>query len=159
MNSHPINTLVSTRDMMVNKNTVDHLVMSMCRVFSCVVLRGCLLWPVHSLGRTLLAFALLHSVFQGQICLLPQAFLDFLLLHSSPLKWKGHLFWVLVLEGLVGLHRTVQLQVLQHYWSGITVILNGLPWKWTEIILLFWDCIQVLHFRLFCWPWWLLHFF
>ena len=26
-------------------------------------------------------------------------------------------FWgVLVLEGLVGLHRTVQLQLLQHYW-------------------------------------------
>ena len=24
-----------------------------------------------------------------------------------------------VLEGLVGLHRTVQLQLLQHYWSGI----------------------------------------
>ena len=23
----------------------------------------------------------------------------------------------------------------------------------------FWDCIQVLHFRLFCWLWWLLHFF
>ena len=23
----------------------------------------------------------------------------------------------------------------------------------------FGDCIQVLHFRLFCWPWWLLHFF
>ena len=23
----------------------------------------------------------------------------------------------------------------------------------------FWDCIQVLHFGLFCWPWWLLHFF
>ena len=33
----------------------------------------------------LLAFALLHSVFQGQICLLLQVFLDFLLLHSSPL--------------------------------------------------------------------------
>ena len=30
-------------------------------------------------------FALLHSVFQGQICLLLQVFLDFLLLHSSPL--------------------------------------------------------------------------
>ena len=26
--------------------------------------------------------------------------------------------WVLVLEGLVGLHTTVQLQLLQHYWSG-----------------------------------------
>ena len=57
--------------------------MSMCRVFSCVVGRGCLLWPVHSFGKTLLAFALLHSVLQGQICLLLQVFLDFLLLHSS----------------------------------------------------------------------------
>ena len=57
--------------------------MSMRRVFSCVVGRGCLLWPVRSLGRTLLAFALLHSVFQGQICLLFQVFLDFLLLHSA----------------------------------------------------------------------------
>ena len=26
---------------------------------------------------------------------------------------------MLVLKGLVGLHRTVQLQLLQHYWSGI----------------------------------------
>ena len=48
--------------------------MSMCRVFSCVVVRGCLLWPACSLGRTLLAFPLLHSVLQGQICLLLQVF-------------------------------------------------------------------------------------
>ena len=47
--------------------------------------RGCLLWPVRSLGKTLLAFALLHSVLEGQSCLLLQVFLDFLLLHSSPL--------------------------------------------------------------------------
>ena len=52
---------------------------------SLVVGRGCLLWPVCSLGKTLLAFALLHSVLQGQICLLLQVSLDFLLLHSSPL--------------------------------------------------------------------------
>ena len=51
--------------------------MSMCRVFSCVVGRGCLLWPVHFLGKSLLVFALLHSAFQGQICLLLQVFLDF----------------------------------------------------------------------------------
>ena len=48
---------------------------------------------------------------------------------------------MLVLEGLVGLHRTVQLQLLEHYCSGhrlgITVILNGLPWKQTQIILSF----------------------
>ena len=64
---------------------VDHLVMSMCRVFSCVVGGRCLLRPVHFLGKTLLVFILLHSVFQGQVCLLLQVFLDFLLLHSSPL--------------------------------------------------------------------------
>ena len=43
-------------------SSIDHLVMSMCRVFSCVVGRGCLLRPVRSLGKTLLAFALLLSV-------------------------------------------------------------------------------------------------
>ena len=43
--------------------------MSICRVFSCGVGIRCLLWSVHSLGKTLLAFALLHSVLQGQICL------------------------------------------------------------------------------------------
>ena len=116
--------------------------MSMCRVVSCVAGIGCLLWPVCSLGKTLLAFALLHFVLQGQIYLLLQVFLDFLLLHSSPLWWKGQLFWMLILEGLVGLRRTIQLQLLQHYWLGhrlglITVIFNGLPWKWTEVILSF----------------------
>ena len=90
-----------------------YLVMFMCRAFSCVVGRGCLLWPVHSLAKLLLAFALLHFVPQGQTCLLLQVSLDFLLLHSSPLWWKGHLFLMLVLKGLVGLHRTIQLQLLQ----------------------------------------------
>ena len=123
--------------------------MSMLRVFSCVVGRGCLLWPVHFLGKTLLIFALLHSVFQGQICLLLQVFLDFLLLHSSPLQWKGHLFWVLVLESLIGLHRSIQFQVLQHYWSGNRF---GLLWYWMVCIgkkpksfCHFWGCTQVLH--------------
>ena len=101
--------------------------MSMWRVFSCVIGRGCLLWPVHFLGKTLLAFALLHSIFQCQICLLLQVFLDFLLLHSSPLWWKGNIWGVLVLKVLVGLHRTVQLQLLQHYWLGHRL---GLLWYW-----------------------------
>ena len=72
---------------------IDHLVISMCIVFSYVVGRGWFLWPVRSLGKTLLAFALLHFVLQGQTCLLLQVSLDFLLLHSSPLLWKRHLFW------------------------------------------------------------------
>ena len=37
---------------------------------------------------------------------------------QSP-KMVGHLFWVLILEGLIGLHRTVQLQLLQHYCLGL----------------------------------------
>ena len=69
--------------------------MSIYRVVSCVAGRGCLLWPVHSLGKTLLAFVLLHFVLQGQTYLLLQISLDFLLLRSSPLWWKGHLFCVI----------------------------------------------------------------
>ena len=81
---------------------------------------------------------------------------------QSPI-WKGHLFWLLFLEGLVGLHRTVQLQLFQHYWLGCRL---GLLWYWVVYLgseqrsfFHFWDCIQILHFGLFCWLWWLLHFF
>ena len=83
--------------------------MSMDRVIFCVVRRGYLQWPVHSLGKTLLAFALVHSVLQGLTCLLLQVSLDFLLLHSSPLWWKEHLLLVLVLASH---HRTIRLQLL-----------------------------------------------
>ena len=69
----------------------------------------------------------------------------------------------LVLEGLVGLHRTIQLQLLQHYWLGHRL---GLLWYWMVCLgneqrsfCCFWVCIQVLHFGLLCWLWWLLHFF
>ena len=93
-------------------------------------------------NNTLLTFALLHSVLQGQICLFLQVYLDFLLLHSSPLWWKGHLFLVLVPEGLIDLHRTIQFQLLQRYWHRL-----GLLWYWMgclgnkQIILLFWDTL------------------
>ena len=135
--------------------------MYMCRVV-CVVERGCLLWPVHSLGKTLLTFALLRFVLQGQTCLLLQVSLDFLLLYSSPLWWQGHLFclFLLVLEGLVGHHRTIQ---LQHYWLGYGL---GLLWYWMVCLgneqrsfRHFWDCTQVLHFKVFHWLWGLFHVF
>ena len=35
-----------------------------------------------------------------------------------PYDEKDIFFGALVLEGLVCLHRTIQLQLLQHYWSG-----------------------------------------
>ena len=59
-------------------------------------------------------------------------------------------FLELVLEGLVGLHRAVQLQLLQHSWSGHRL---GLVWFWMACLgnepissCHFWDCTQVLHF-------------
>ena len=41
---------------------------------------------------------------------------------------KRTFFWVLVLDGLVGLHRTIQLQLLQHYWSGIDLDYCDIEW-------------------------------
>ena len=61
---------------------------------------------------TLLAFALPHFLLQGQIRLFLQVSLDFLFLHSSSLWWEEHLFWMLFLEDLISVHRTVQLQFL-----------------------------------------------
>ena len=103
------------------------MVVSMWRTFCCVIGRWCLLWPVHSLCKILLAFVLLHFVLQCQTCLLLQVSLHFLLLHSCLLWWKGHVFLILVLEGLVGLHRAVWLQLLQHYWLGHRL---ELLWYW-----------------------------
>ena len=71
--------------------SIDHLVMSMCRVFSCVVGRGCLpciLLAVCSLGKTLLAFELLHFVLQGQTFLLLQVFLTFYTSFSWGWSWS-----------------------------------------------------------------------
>ena len=98
----------------------------MCIAVSCVVGR-CSLWPVHSVSKTLVAFALLHFIYQDQTCLLIQVSFDFQLLHSSTLWWKGHLFMVLVPEGLVSHHRIIQLQLLQYYRLGYRV---GLLWYW-----------------------------
>ena len=42
---------------------------------------------------------------------------------QSPIM-KRTSFWVLVLKDHVGLHRTIQLQLLQHYWLWLRL---GLP--------------------------------
>ena len=59
---------------------------------------------------------------------------------------------MLVLKGLVGLHRTVHLQLLQCYWLGHGF---GLLWYWMvclgneqRLFCHFWDRTQVLHFGL-----------
>ena len=101
--------------------------MSMCRVFSCVLRRGYMLWPVCSLGThsSSLCLASFCTPRPGLPVTPGISWLPTFAFHS--LWWKWHLFWVLVLEGLVGLHWTVQLQLLQHYWSGHRL---GLLWYW-----------------------------
>ena len=61
----------------------------MCRVFSCVVGRGCLLGPVNSLVKTLLAFALLHSVLQAKFACYSRCFCGGVLERSDRMWCTG----------------------------------------------------------------------
>ena len=78
--------------------------------------------------------------------------------HQAPLSmgfsrqecWSG-----VPLPSPEGLLRNVQFKLLQYYWLGHRF---GLPWYWMVCLgneqrsfCHFWDRIQVLHFRLFCW--------
>ena len=69
---------------------------------------------------------------------------------SSVMKRTS--FLVLVLEGLVGLHRTIELHLLQHYWLGHRIGLCDTECFALEMnrgqSVIFFDCIQGLHFRL-----------
>ena len=115
--------------------------MFMCRVFSCVIGRGCLLWPVRSLGKTLLALPCFIPYSKAKFACYFGCFLTSYFCILVPYNEKDIFFCVLVLEGLVGLHRTVQPQLLQCYWLRHRL---GLLWYWmvcfgkrTEIILSF----------------------
>jgi len=100
--------------------------MSMCRVFSCVVGRGCLLWPVRSLGKTVSLCPASFCTPRPNLPVTPGMSWLLTFAFQSPIM-KRTSFWVLVLAGLVGLHRTIQLQLLQHYWLEHKL---GLLWYW-----------------------------
>ena len=87
---------------------MDHLVISMCIVVSCVIGKGCFLYTSAFFRQNCLAFALLYFVLQGQTCLLLQVSLAFFCI-PVPYGENDIFFLVLVLEGLVGLKRAIQL--------------------------------------------------
>ena len=90
----------------------------MCRVVYCVVERGCLLRPVHSLGKTSLAFVLLHFLLQANLACYYRYLLTSYFCILVPYEEKDIFFFFfssVVLEGLIGFHRTVQFQLLWHY--------------------------------------------
>ena len=69
-----------------------------------------------SLGKTLLAFDLPHFVFL--LACYSRYLLTSYLCIPVPYSEKDIFFGVLVLEGLVGLYRNIQFQLLQYYWLG-----------------------------------------
>ena len=95
--------------------------MSMCEsgesVFSCVVGRGCLLWPACSLAKTV-SFPCFILYSKAKFACYSRYLLASYFSVPVPYDEKDIFFGALVLEGLVCLHRTIQLQLLQHYWSG-----------------------------------------
>ena len=71
---------------------------------------------------------------------------------QSSIMKRTSFLCVLVLQCLVGLHRTVEFQLLQRYWLGHRL---GLPWYWMVCLgneqrsfCRFWDCIQVTYNKL-----------
>ena len=72
--------------------------------------------PVHPKGDQSWVFIVLSRCFLTSYFCIPVPYIE-----------KDIFFGVLVLKGLVGLHRTVQLQFLQHYWLGHRF---GLLWYW-----------------------------
>ena len=96
-------------------------------VESCVVGRGCLLWPVHFLGKTLLSLPCFIPYSKAKFACYSRCFLTSYFWIPLPYNEKDIFFGVLVLKGLVGLHRTFQLQLLQRYWLGHRL---GLLWYW-----------------------------
>ena len=68
-----------------------------------------------------------------------------------PVKKRTSFFLVLVLEGLLGLHRAIQHQLLWHQWLGIDLDYCDAEWFVLETnrsFCHFRDCTQVLHFGL-----------
>ena len=120
-----------------------------CVIFSCVVGKRCLLWPVRSLGNS-------FSLYPASFCTPRPNFpvtpgVSWLPTFAFQCLIMKRTSFLGVLKGLVGLHRTIQLQ-LQGYWLGHRL---GLLWYWMVCLgneqrsfCRFWDCIQVLDFGL-----------
>ena len=102
--------------------------------------------------KTLLGFALLHFVLQGQIFLLLQVSLDFPLLHSNPMWWERTFFGRWILKGFIVLIEGINFSFFD---ISVWAILLGLLKCWMFCLgskqrsfCHFWGCTQVLHFGL-----------
>ena len=118
--------------------------MSMCKVFSCVVGRGCLLFCHAS-----------FHISRPNLPVIPDVSWLPTVAFQSPIKKRTSFFGVSSKRPC----RSSYNLSIQPYWLGHK---HGLLWYWMvchgneqRSFCHFWDYFQVLHFVLSCWPWWL----
>ena len=106
---------------------------------------------MRSLGKTLLAFALLHHVFQDQFACYPRCFLTSYFCIPVPYNEKDIFVGLLVLEGLVGFHGIIQLQFSFFSITGQGIDLDYCDTEWFALemnrdhSLVFADCTELLY--------------
>ena len=98
--------------------------MSMCRDSSRVIGRGCLPWPVCSLGKILLSLPYFILCSKAKLACYSRYLVTSYFCIPIPCDEQDVLFLVLILGVL---YRTDQLQLLQHQWLGQRF---GLLWYW-----------------------------
>ena len=139
---------------------IEHLLMSMCKVASCVVEKGFAMTSAFSWQNSASFYPASFCSLRPNLPVTPGISWLPTLAFQFPVMNRIS-FLVLVLEGLVGLHRTDQL--LQLWWFAYRLEL-----LWCCMVCLgnelrsfchYWGCTQVLYFRLFCCLWGLLCFF
>ena len=118
---------------------VDHLVMSMCRVFSCVVGKGFCYDQCVLLAKLYQPCSALFCTPRPNLPVTPGVSSLPTFAFQSPIRKKTS-FWVLVLKGLVGLHRAIHFSFFSITGLGVDLNYRGIEWfaqKRTEIILSF----------------------
>ena len=101
----------------------------MSRVLSLVLLEEGICYDQYILLTKLLAFYLLHFLSKSKIFHFPGYLLTSYFCIQIGYHEKGHLcVCVLVLEGVVGLHRTTQLQFIHNYSVGIILDYCDIEW-------------------------------
>ena len=88
----------------------------MCRVISCVLEGGVCYDQCVLLAELYQPLPCFSPYSKAKFACYSRCFLTFYFCIPVPYDEKDIFFWVLVLKGLVGLHRTIQLQLLQDYW-------------------------------------------
>ena len=141
---------------------IDHLVMSMCSLLLCYWKRVFAMTSAFSCQNSISLCPASFCTPRPNLPVTPSISWLLTFAFQSPIM-KRVSFGGVSSRRSYRSHRPIQLQLLQHYWSGHRL---GLLWYWMVSLgneeisfFCFWDHILVLHLRTFCWLWWLFHFF